>query len=99
MRRLLSTAGVLTALGLAFWAWPAEGGDGGRYLVRAIFDNAGFVVLPGGGVQLNPANYTRFGEVVEGQDVVDAIGQLGNAQQEPTEVVLINSVTITESPA
>jgi cyclophilin family peptidyl-prolyl cis-trans isomerase len=58
-----------------------------------------FVVLPGGGIQLNPANYTRFGEVIEGQEVVDAIGELGNQNQEPTEVVLINSVTITESPA
>ena len=32
-----------------------------------------------------------------GQDVVDAIGALGNASQQPTEVVLIESVTITES--
>ena len=55
-----------------------------------------FVVLPGGGSQLTPS-YSRFGQVVEGQDVVDAIGALGNASQEPTEVVLIESVTITES--
>jgi cyclophilin family peptidyl-prolyl cis-trans isomerase len=58
-----------------------------------------FVVLPGGGIQLNPANYTRFGEVIEGQEVVDAIGELGNQNQEPTEVVLINSVTINEAIA
>ena len=58
-----------------------------------------FVVLPGGGAQLNPANYTRFGEVTQGQDVVDAIGRLGNQNQEPTEAVIINSVTINETPA
>ena len=55
-----------------------------------------FVVLPGGGSQLTPS-YSRFGQVVEGQDVVDAIGALGDSAQQPTEVVLIESVTITES--
>lgn len=54
-----------------------------------------FVVLPGGGAQLGPA-YTRFGEVTEGREVIDAIGALGNASQQPTEVVLIESVTISE---
>ena len=55
-----------------------------------------FVVLPGGGAQLGPL-YSRFGEVTDGQDVIDAIGALGNQSQEPTEVVLIQSVEITES--
>jgi cyclophilin family peptidyl-prolyl cis-trans isomerase len=55
-----------------------------------------FVVLPGGGAQLQPA-YSLFGQVVEGQQVVDEIGKLGNAQQEPTEAVVIKSVTITET--
>ncbi|MFZ4432812.1 MAG: peptidylprolyl isomerase [Microthrixaceae bacterium] len=58
-----------------------------------------FVVLPGGGQQLNPANYTRFGEVVAGREVVDLIGSLGNASQEPTEPVVIESVRITQTPA
>ncbi len=57
-----------------------------------------FVVLPGGGQQLDPANYTRFGEVISGRDVVDAIGALGNANQEPTEPVVIESVRIEEVP-
>lgn len=55
-----------------------------------------FVVLPGGGGGLAPS-YSRFGQVTSGQEVVDAIGALGNEMQEPTEVVLIESVTITES--
>jgi cyclophilin family peptidyl-prolyl cis-trans isomerase len=56
-----------------------------------------FVVLPGGGSQLEPPNYSLFGQVTEGQDVVDAIGKLGNAEQQPTEAVVIESVTITEN--
>jgi cyclophilin family peptidyl-prolyl cis-trans isomerase len=54
-----------------------------------------FVVLPGGGAGLGPS-YSRFGEVVEGQDVVDAIGAVGDGAEQPTEIVLIESVTITE---
>lgn len=54
-----------------------------------------FVVLPGGGKQLQPS-YSLFGQVTEGQDVVDAIGKLGDAQQKPTEAVVIKSVKITE---
>jgi cyclophilin family peptidyl-prolyl cis-trans isomerase len=55
-----------------------------------------FVVLPGGGAQLQPS-YSLFGQVVEGQQVVDQIGALGDAQQQPTEEVVINKVTITET--
>jgi cyclophilin family peptidyl-prolyl cis-trans isomerase len=54
-----------------------------------------FVVLPGGGSQLQAA-YSRFGEVVEGRDVIDRIGQLGDAE-EPTEVILIERVTVSSS--
>lgn len=54
-----------------------------------------FVVLPGGGAQLQPS-YSLFGQVTEGNDVVDAIGKLGDDQQKPTEAVVINTVTITE---
>lgn len=57
-----------------------------------------FVVLPGGGAQLQP-NYSLFGRVTEGQDVVDAIGKLGDSKQEPTEAVVIKSVTIAEKKA
>jgi len=58
-----------------------------------------FVVLPGGGAQLQ-ALYSYFGQVTEGTEVVDAIGALGTATGEaPSEVVLIDSVTITETPA
>jgi len=56
-----------------------------------------FVVLPGGGQQLDPPNYSLFGQVTQGQDVVDAIGKLGNAQQKPTEAVVVDKVTITET--
>lgn len=56
-----------------------------------------FVVLPGGGAQLQP-NYTKFGQVIEGTEVVDEIGTLGTATQEPSKAVLINSVTISETP-
>lgn len=55
-----------------------------------------FVVLPGGGSQLTAA-YSLFGQVTEGTEVVDAIGDLGGNDQTPSEEVLINSVTITES--
>ncbi len=56
-----------------------------------------FIVLPGGGQQLNPANYSLFGQVTQGQDVVDAIGKLGNSEQKPTEAVVVKSVKITET--
>ncbi len=57
-----------------------------------------FVVLPGGGAQLQ-ALYSKFGQVTEGTAVVDAIGGLGTASQEPSKAVVIESVTITETPA
>jgi len=56
-----------------------------------------FVVLPGGGAQLQPS-YSLFGQVTEGNEVVDAIGELGDDQQKPTEAVVITSVKITETP-
>jgi cyclophilin family peptidyl-prolyl cis-trans isomerase len=58
-----------------------------------------FVVLPGGGAQLQ-ALYSLFGQVTEGTEVVDAIAALGTpAAAEPSEVVLIDSITINETPA
>jgi len=56
-----------------------------------------FVVLPGGGGRLGPL-YSRFGQVVEGRDVVDAIGLLGSPTEEPTRVVLIERLEISEMP-
>ncbi|MDQ2677562.1 MAG: peptidylprolyl isomerase [Actinomycetota bacterium] len=56
-----------------------------------------FVVLPGGGPGLQPL-YSFFGQVVEGQDVVDAIGALGGPDERPTTDVIIESLTIAETP-
>jgi len=56
-----------------------------------------FVVLPGGGSKLQ-ASYSYFGQVVEGQDVVAAIGALGGPDERPTTDVVIESLTITETP-
>ena len=56
-----------------------------------------FVVLPGGGQQLDPANYSLFGQVTAGQNVVDAIGRLGNSEQKPTRAVVVQRVRITEN--
>jgi cyclophilin family peptidyl-prolyl cis-trans isomerase len=56
-----------------------------------------FVVLPGGGAQLQPL-YSFFGQVTEGTEVVDAIGTYANGQ-DPTKAILIDSITITETPA
>jgi cyclophilin family peptidyl-prolyl cis-trans isomerase len=56
-----------------------------------------FVVLPGGGRQLTPS-YSLFGQVTEGTEVVDAIGELGGDDQKPTEDVTIETVEIVETP-
>ncbi len=58
-----------------------------------------FVVLPGGGAQLQPL-YSLFGQVTEGTEVVDAIAALGTPEAAaPSKAVVINSVAITETPA
>ena len=41
-----------------------------------------------------PPDYAVLGKVGEGMDVVDAIGELGDPQEQPTQVVTIDSVTI-----
>jgi cyclophilin family peptidyl-prolyl cis-trans isomerase len=56
-----------------------------------------FVVLPGGGAQLQPL-YSFFGQVTEGTEVVDTIATYANGEA-PTKAVLIDSVSITETPA
>jgi cyclophilin family peptidyl-prolyl cis-trans isomerase len=57
-----------------------------------------FVVLPGGGADLG-LQYSRFGEVTEGREVVDTIGRHGGVDEIPTKTVLIEKVTITEVPS
>lgn len=42
-------------------------------------------------------NYSPFGQVTEGQDVLDRIGALGDDAEKPTKAVVINSVTIGEA--
>jgi cyclophilin family peptidyl-prolyl cis-trans isomerase len=57
-----------------------------------------FFIMATGSSGLNPS-YSVFGSVTAGQDVVDAINQLGDAATNgtPTEEVLVESVTITEA--
>lgn len=54
-----------------------------------------FVITGASGATLTP-DYALVGEVSEGMDVVDTIGALGDASQQPTEIVVIKSVTIEE---
>jgi peptidyl-prolyl cis-trans isomerase B (cyclophilin B) len=44
-----------------------------------------------------PPEYAVVGEVANGLDVVERIGALGDASEEPTQPVVIRSVTVTES--
>jgi cyclophilin family peptidyl-prolyl cis-trans isomerase len=57
-----------------------------------------FITVEGGGDQLSPT-YTAFGQVVEGQDVVDAINEHGDAATNgtPTKLIAITGITITEA--
>lgn len=57
-----------------------------------------FFIMATGNQGLDAA-YSVFGRVTQGQDVVDAINQLGTPGQDgtPTEEVTIESVTITEA--
>ncbi len=41
-----------------------------------------------------PPDYAVLGKVSEGMDVVDTIGELGDAQEKPTQVVTIDGVTV-----
>ncbi|MHB8681872.1 MAG: peptidylprolyl isomerase [Acidimicrobiales bacterium] len=77
----------------------------GRYEVGSLaMANAGpdtngsqfFVISGPDGVRL-PPNYSLFGKVVAGLDVVAAIDGLGTRSGKPSELVTIESVTITES--
>jgi len=45
-------------------------------------------------------NYTVFGQVIEGMDVVQAIGDVAtDANSRPIDKVVMNHVTIREEPA
>lgn len=77
----------------------------GRYQVGSLaMANAGpdtngsqfFIVSGPDGVGLAP-NYSLFGAVVKGLDVVAAIESAGSRSGSPSEKVVIDSVTITES--
>jgi cyclophilin family peptidyl-prolyl cis-trans isomerase len=77
----------------------------GRYEIGSLaMANAGpntngsqfFVISGPSGVALPPL-YALFGKVVKGLDVVSAIEAVGSQSGRPSERVVINSVTITES--
>ncbi len=44
-----------------------------------------------------PPDYALVGEVSEGMDVVDAIGQLGDASEQPTQPVVVESASVASS--
>jgi peptidylprolyl isomerase/peptidyl-prolyl cis-trans isomerase B (cyclophilin B) len=76
----------------------------GRYELGSLaMANAGpdtngsqfFVISGPDGVRL-PPQYSLFGKVVSGMDVVAAIEAVGSRSGTPTETVTIESVTITE---
>lgn len=55
-----------------------------------------FFVVTGADVGL-PAEYAIVGDVTDGLEVVDAIGELGDpATEQPTELVVVASVTVSE---
>ena len=77
----------------------------GRYELGSLaMANAGsntngsqfFVISGPQGMRL-PPQYSLFGKVVKGLDVVAAIDAIGTSSGKPTEAVTINSVTISES--
>ncbi len=77
----------------------------GRYELGSLaMANAGpntngsqfFIISGPDGVRL-PPHYSLFGKVVAGLDVVATINDLGSQSGRPTELVTINSVTISES--
>lgn len=57
-----------------------------------------FITVADGGARLTPT-YAVFGRVTEGQDVVDAINELGSDGEagEPKKLVTITSITIDEA--
>ena len=77
----------------------------GRYELGSLaMANAGpdtngsqfFVISGPDGMRL-PPQYSLFGKVVKGMEVVEAIDSVGTRSGSPTERVVIETVTITES--
>jgi cyclophilin family peptidyl-prolyl cis-trans isomerase len=77
----------------------------GRYQIGSLaMANAGpdtngsqfFVISGPDGMRL-PPNYSLFGKVVKGLETVTAIDAVGTKSGKPSEEVVIESVTITES--
>ena len=77
----------------------------GRYELGSLaMANAGpntngsqfFVISGPSGVRL-PPQYSLFGKVVKGMEVVSAIDSIGTSSGKPKERVVIESVTVTES--
>ena len=52
-----------------------------------------FFVVTGDDIGL-PPDYAVVGEVIDGMDVVDHIGTLGDASEQPTQTIVIRSVTV-----
>jgi peptidylprolyl isomerase len=77
----------------------------GRYELGSLaMANAGpntngsqFFVISGPSGERLPPQYSLFGKVVSGLDVVAAIDEVGTNSGKPTETVTIESVTITEA--
>jgi peptidyl-prolyl cis-trans isomerase B (cyclophilin B) len=55
-----------------------------------------FFVVTGDDVGL-PPDYAVVGEITDGLDVVERIGTLGDATEQPTLTVLVEKVTVEES--
>jgi cyclophilin family peptidyl-prolyl cis-trans isomerase len=77
----------------------------GRYEIGSLaMANAGpntngsqfFIISGPDGVGLPPA-YSLFGKVIKGQDVINAIEATGSRSGQPSEPVIIETVTITEA--
>ena len=77
----------------------------GRYEIGSLaMANAGpntngsqfFIISGQDGVRL-PPQYALFGKVVKGLETIDAIEMTGSRSGQPSERVVIESVTITES--
>jgi peptidyl-prolyl cis-trans isomerase B (cyclophilin B) len=55
-----------------------------------------FFVVTADGVNL-PPQYAIVGKVSDGMDVVERIGELGDANERPTQPVVVRTVTVSES--
>ncbi len=86
------------------YRFPDELPKAGRYQVGSLaMANAGpdtngsqFFIISGPDGAALPPQYSLFGAVVKGGDVVEAIDAVGTRSGSPTERVVIESVTIEE---